>query len=716
MRVKELKVDERIKHVLTKRGIDELWPPQAGAVQAGLLDGTPLVVAASTSSGKTLIAELLMTNTLLGRGGKAVYLVPLRALATQKLEEFQVWQEVGLKVASSTGDYDEYDRWLSEYDIIILTYEKCDSLLRKVERAEWLRRVSVVVADEVHLLGDSQRGSTLEMVLTRLRILNPQATFLGLSATIGNPEDIAKWLNAHVIRSEWRPVPLKQGVLFDSAVYYADGRVERVDGAEEDPVIGVTLNCVAEGGQAIVFASTRKQAVAIARKFAGRVVLTNEEKRALQLLSKEAMRSGDGSQIISELSTLMRQGIGFHHAGLSFEVRRALETGFKQRLVKVLASTTTLAAGMNLPARLVVVHELTRFESGFGRQRIPVMEYHQMAGRAGRPGFDKEGTAILIARHKSEVFEFLDDFIKAKPEVIEPALSDERALLPHVLSAIAGGYASNREELEKLFGSTFSGTLISNQFMEKILSRSLRELVKRGFIIGDGKFVPTRLGRATSELYLHPYTAILIQNITRRLKEAQTSDLLLSVCLTNEVVKPHLTREERENYAYEFYQGDSFIEPEDLELAMPDHEFETTVLEAYKASKILEDWMAEKTEGQIEEKHRVQPGDLYQLYTSAAWIARSASKLVKITGGDKNIASSLETLSLRIENGVREELVELVRLRNIGRVRARLLYRAGIKSLKDVASAPVERLAKIKGIPFSVAAEIKREAVELTSG
>jgi helicase len=715
LKVEELNVDERIKLVVKERGIGELWPPQVSAIEAGLLEGTSLVVAASTSSGKTLIAELLMANTLLERGGKAIYLVPLRALATQKLEEFQAWQKAGLKVASSTGDYDEYDKWLSAYDIVILTYEKCDSLLRKVERAEWLKRVSVVIADEIHLLGDKQRGSTLEMVLTRLRILNPQAVFLGLSATIGNPEDIAKWLNARIIRSPWRPVPLRQGVLFDETVYYEDGREEHIDGVGTDPVTGITLSYITEGGQAIVFASTRKQAVALAKKFAGKIALTSDERRELQLLSKEVAHSDEGSQTVTELSALMRQGVGFHHAGLSFEARRALETGFKRRLVKVLASTTTLAAGMNLPARLVVIHELTRFESGFGRQRIPVMEYHQMAGRAGRPGFDKEGRAILIARHRSEVSEFLEDYIRARPEIIEPALSDERALLPHVLSTIAGRYANSREEVARLFGSTFSGTLISDQFMVKILSRSLGELIEMGFVNDGAKLFPTRLGRATSELYLHPYTAILIQNITRRLKETSSHALLLSICLTNEVVKPHLTREEREKYAYEFYQGDSFIEPEDLELAMPDQEFETTVLEAYKASKILEDWIAESTEGQIEEKHRVQPGDLYQLYTSAAWIARSASKLVRITEGDKDVASQFETLSLRIESGVREELVELVRLRNIGRVRARLLYRAGIRSLKDVASTPVKRLSRIKGIPPSVAAEIRREAFELTS-
>jgi len=197
--------------------IKELRPAQEKAVKKGLLEGRNLLVCTPTASGKTLIAELASLKSILEKKGKAVYIVPLRALASEKFKEFSQRYGKLIKIALSIGDMDSADPYLVDYDLIITTSEKLDSLIR--HHSPWLKAINVVIIDEIHLLNDPERGPTLEILLTILKDILPKAQFLGLSATIGNPEELAEWLNAEAILDNWRPVKLYQGV-------YLDGEIE----------------------------------------------------------------------------------------------------------------------------------------------------------------------------------------------------------------------------------------------------------------------------------------------------------------------------------------------------------------------------------------------------------------------------------------------------------------------------------------------------------
>ncbi|KXB01547.1 hypothetical protein AKJ44_02400, partial [candidate division MSBL1 archaeon SCGC-AAA261F17] len=203
---------EEVTEVLEESGITELYPPQAKAIEKGVLDGKSLTFAIPTAAGKTLVAELCMLKSILEEGGKCLYVVPLRALASEKFEEFKgKYESLGVEVGVATGDYDVSGSELARYDILVATSEKVDSLLR--HKAKWLADLStVVVFDEIHLINDPGRGPTLEVLAARLRQLNPDLQVLGLSATISNSSSIADWLSAQHVRSEWRPVPLKEGV------------------------------------------------------------------------------------------------------------------------------------------------------------------------------------------------------------------------------------------------------------------------------------------------------------------------------------------------------------------------------------------------------------------------------------------------------------------------------------------------------------------------
>ncbi len=224
MLVEDVGLDPRIVRKLREDGIERLYPPQAEAVVPALA-GKNLVLAIPTASGKSLVAYLAMLQAVL-RGGKALYIVPLKALASEKYEDLSKFADLGIRVAESTGDFDEVDAKLHRYDIVVSTSEKADSLLR--HRTKWLDQLSVVVADEVHLMNDPDRGPTLEVTLVKFRTFNPGAQLIALSATIKNSRDLAEWLDAELVTSDWRPVPLKEGVYSDGEVFFTDNSRRRL--------------------------------------------------------------------------------------------------------------------------------------------------------------------------------------------------------------------------------------------------------------------------------------------------------------------------------------------------------------------------------------------------------------------------------------------------------------------------------------------------------
>jgi len=211
------KIPEKIFSELEKRGFAKLRPCQSKSIDAGLFDDKNILVCTPTASGKTLVAELAFLNAILHDKGKAVYVVPLRALASEKYKEFsKLYPKV--RVAISSGDIDSADSFLERYNLIITTSEKFDSLIR--HKARWLKEVKTVIIDEIHMLNDSSRGPALEVLITMLRSMIKNLQVIALSATIGNPKDLAKWLNAELVIDDWRPVRLDKGVYLDGEVEY----------------------------------------------------------------------------------------------------------------------------------------------------------------------------------------------------------------------------------------------------------------------------------------------------------------------------------------------------------------------------------------------------------------------------------------------------------------------------------------------------------------
>ncbi|MEM3952414.1 MAG: DEAD/DEAH box helicase, partial [Nitrososphaerota archaeon] len=683
------------------------YPPQVEAIKAGVLEGENIDVSTPTASGKTLIA-FFSASIHLVEGGKILYLVPLRALASEKILDVNeiLCEGTRFKAAISTGDYDSSDPWLEAYDVIISTNEKVDSLLR--HGASWMKDVTLVIVDELHLIGDPDRGPTLEMVITRLRKTIPNAQYIALSATISNVGDLAGWLKAKIVRSDWRPVPLKEGVLIDSRIEFIDGTVKELKPLDRSSVVNAVLNILLEGGQTLIFTSTRKKAeeyaLKIARTFSERLDLISWEDREKLKEYAEEILAEERSGFTENLAKLIENGVAFHHAGLSYHQRKIVEEAFRSRFLKTVVATPTLAAGVNLPARLVLITEVKRYIPGYGYQSIPVIEYKQFCGRAGRPLYDEVGYAVTIAKNKEEKEYIMERYVKGDLEKIVSRLASEKHLRVHVLSMIATSNIGTLGDLLKFFGETYLGYLYGSRVIKEKVENVVEFLSRGRFIeVDDGFMKATKLGVRVSQLYIDPLTALIIlRNLDEGYERPSNFGLLHLIALTPEI--PRIPMKKLGVHILEEYlerKKNGML----VKIPNRDDEFYEEYLDAVRLAMVLEAWIEEMPDSELYDRFGIQPGDMAALRESAEWIAYSASQIAKISGHSKYV-TPFQILSERIKHGVREELLPLVRLRGIGRVRARALYRAGYTSIEKLKATTVEDLKRILGIGEKIARSI----------
>ncbi len=719
MRIEELPIADQIKRVLTEKGYDELYPPQVDAIAAGVLTGKNVVLASPTASGKTLVAELAILKKITEGKGKALYLTPLRALASEKYDEFKKYSDLKkpdghkVRIAISSGDYDESDERLGNYDIIIATNEKADSLLR--HKAKWILDVALIVADEVHLLNEAKRGPTLEVVITRLRKLNPNMQLLALSATVRNAAEVADWVGASAITTEWRPVPLKEGVHCQNEIHFKDGSSKTIQSITGNPIMDIALQTLHEGGQALLFAETRRSAVQMGKRAAAILskVVSPGEKRSSELVARKIRTSGEKTGLSEILADQVTQGAGFHHAGLDATHRRIVEDAFREGKIKMLAATPTLAAGVNLPARLVVITSHERYEAGYGRYPISVLEYKQFCGRAGRPKYDEYGEAVLIAQTEEERDALLENYVLAKPERLWSRLGVEKVLRPHVLSTIATGFARSDEGLRDFFSSTFYAYQYGPRAIASRMADILKYLAKEEMITYDGQeLVATRFGRRVSELYIDPVSAVTIRDgLYRRAVNLTDFSYLHLIARTPDIaprVYPRRGDDEKlASMASERAQEFMCEIPDEL-LGSFDPHYEDFLSEV-KTAAVLLDWIEETSEDEILKKHRVEPGDLMRLVQIADWLLYSAQELGDLFG-HKDLRKPLGQLRLRVEKGTKADVIPLLSLQGVGRARARALHNAGFQTIEDIRKASPSQLALVPLIGTKLAKKIKEQA------
>jgi helicase len=683
----------RIAEVLKALGVVMLMPPQAEAVRRGLLSkNTNLVVVSPTGSGKSLVGYIAILKSFL-EGLKGVYLVPLKSIAGEKFEELDVLcHEAGCKVCITTGDYDQPSEWLSECDVIVATYERFDSLLRL--KPSWIGSVGTVVVDEVHNVGDPERGHVVELIVARA--LRRGFRVIGLGATIGNPEELAEWLDAELVYSNWRPVKLIEG-------YYSSRRKTIVfeDGREEVATEGLEVyllkKALEENYQVLMFKHSRHYAEGLARQLAS-VSRERCDDLAEELLNLEIPRVE-----VDSLRYVISRCVAYHHAGLSLGTRKFVERSFRGRKLRAVTATPTLAAGVNLPARRVAV-SIRRYEEGYVKS-LSIAEYKQMAGRAGRPGLDPYGEVIISdARSSEEALRY----IRSPPEPVTSVLKSERALRIHTLSLIASEEATDLGSLTELLKLTLAYRQLGEQLVKDV-EKALRLLENMDMVLAGGTLRPTKLGKTVTSLYVDPLTAWMV---LEHLKERPSRGLYDIYYLTLIALTPDFPRVRLGSLRSRELHSTLEILEEGEQIPLPGWADDYDVLRALKVGLILRDWVEEVKEDTIAEKYGIGVGDLVVIIDSAQWLLYASGVICGVEGLTDH-ARRLATLSKRVEAGVREDALELVQVKWIGRARARKLIASGIKTLKDLANSSPERVAEICGMGVKQAEEAVEHAKEL---
>ena len=711
-----MQVPEIVKEVVIRSGIGELYPPQEEAIQTGALEGKNLVLASPTASGKTLIAELCSLKHVLENNGKVVYLSPLRALANEKFDEFKKYTSIRkadgkyLKVGLSTGDFDSGDSWLGRYDVIVTTNEKADSLLR--HRVKWIDEVSLVIADEIHLLNDGERGPTLEIVLARLMQINPAVQVLALSATIHNVDEIASWLKAEYVVTDWRPVSLKEGVLLHEEIQYKSGDARKIEKKTRNPTINLVLNTIKTGGQALVFASTRKSSVALAKRIAAYTekILSKPVKRGLMREAEKILSAGERTHISDSLAGLVECGTAFHHAGLAGVHRRLIEDLFRKRKIKILTATPTLAFGVNLPARAVIIHDYRRWEPGYGNYPIKVLEYKQMAGRAGRPKYDKIGESILIAKVADEADYLMQNYVLARTERIWSKLAVEKIIRGHVLATIASDFAHTENGVYEFFGRTFYAYQYDVRAIKSIIAKILKYLYDEEMLeLFGNEIYATRFGKRVSELYIDPLSGVEIRDALKAKPENLTELSLLHLIAHTPDMGPVMRP-----YSHELDDLAVLMEDrrDELFVGVPEEWNDRIAYEEFlgeiKTAVVLESWIEETSEEKLLNQFRVQPGDLYRTIENAKWLLHATHELGRLFG-KKEVLPLASELIERVAKGIKKELLPIVKLQGVGRVRGRIMYNAGFQTIKNIKLAQLEDLTNLPLIGPRLAKKIKEQ-------
>jgi len=465
-----------------------------------------------------------------------------------------------------------------------------------------------------------------------------------------------------------------------------------------DNAVNICLDTHSKNKQALIFLSSKRNAEAMAERISKSLYSANLEsisEKIRNTLSKPTKQC-------LKLSECVKKGVAFHHAGLATKQRELIEDNFREGKIKFIASTPTLAFGLNLPAFRVIIRDLKRF-SRHGMAFIPVLEYHQMIGRAGRPEFEDYGEALTLASTKSELEHIKEMFILGEPEIIYSKLAVEPVFRTYVLSLIVSGVSRTVSDLEDFFSRSFytkqyGDTTKVNSLIEKTIS----QLRSWGFIEGSdfvtassmGNLKSTRLGTRVSELYLDPYTAHYLIKSMKKLNLNEFNDFSILQVFSNTLeMRPLLNVKKSEEELINNFLVENELLISEPNIYDPDYdEFCKTL----KTGGFFNYWIEEVSEQELLEKFNIRPGEIHAKLNIIDWLFYSTEELSRIQDF-KNSVSILRRLRLRLKYGVKEELLTLLKLKEVGRVRARKMYSQGIKTLRELRKADFFTLSKLLG-------------------
>ena len=683
-----MKVADAVGEFAAAFGFSEFNRMQREALPA-LFERTDNVVAsAPTASGKTALAELAICRTL-REGGTALFIAPMRALTNEKEAEWDRFEELGYSVYVVTGERDLNPRRAERADILVMTPEKTDSATRKHDspRYGFITDVDCVIIDEVHLLDADGRGGVLEATVSRLRRLcDPR--IVALSATMPNIEDVAGWLDAppestFAFGAEYRPVDLHSDVRTyshgDNA--FAD-KYRRLYAA-----LDIAEPHIREDGQALVFVSSRQDAVRAAAKARDEIAERDipigargdyEFHNVAKELSNDDLRKG------------VPDGVAFHHAGLAKDDRNRVEQWFKDGKIQLLFSTSTLAWGVNLPARCVVIRDTKYHDPLEGDVDMSPLDILQMLGRAGRPGYDDVGYGWVICDHADA-----DKYRRLLREgkEIESRLAED--LDAHLNAEIAMGTIGDLEDVMGWLETTFYYQRAHSEpaaydldgLRDRVRS-TLSTLVDRGFVATDDELAvePTPLGSLASTYYLRLPTAARFGRLADR--ERLTVDDVLTAVAGAEEFDSVSARQAEADAVDEVLRGT-----------------DTSLEDGHrKVLAILRASMDDRIPSALR-------SDAWVIKQNALRLVAALHAFVDRFAGPR-AANLVARVEARLEGGVSREAVALTAIEGVGAGRAETLATGGLTTPAAVVDAGVSALTDA-GLTAGVAERIVAAAGDL---
>lgn len=667
--------------------IEELNPAQKAVVDAGFLeDDHNYILAIPTASGKTLLGVMAAINSLLN-GGKVIYAVPLISIQNEKLKEFKEFEKFGIKVG----------RHPQSADLAVMVFESFDA----ITRFSWntLREVDLLIVDEFHMLGEYSRGPTIECALTRSHILNPGMRIIALSATLKNMNEIADWLDAHVVEHVFRPVPLHKDVLNTEEMGLKN---------KNDVILKVLKHSMEESSQILVFVSTRRFTESLANFISGKIKKTipSERKKVFKEVARKILevpqrRGSKPTSICIKLAECVENGIAFHHAGLFDKQKEIIEDEFRAGNLYMITATPSLMYGVNLPSKSVVIRDYTRWTSQ-GPQSIPVFDYEQMSGRAGRPGYDKEGYSYLIAKSVDEAYNLKDHYVYGEIEPTNSKLLENKdAVYRQIIAQIASSLSKTPEDIQEFFKETFYGyQMCNNQYLSVFGSDSMEYEINQAleFLMEHGLIKPTPEGMKTTPLgnlvartNYSVETAVRLKEYLTSISELDIYGLLYQICKTPDIIPVS-------------FKGRRSKEPVREKLNSKGV-FVVDIGNTEATAATLMEWIEERTEYQIENIFHVYAAGTRRTAYDASLMVKFFKQMCEILNV-YSYTQDLEILSARLYYGVKDDLIPLVvGVKRLGRKRARALVKAFGTDLSQVSK---DDLLKVEGIGPKIAGNIKK--------
>lgn len=666
--------------------IKEFNPAQKAVIESGYLeDKSNYIISIPTASGKTVLGILPALKTILN-GGKAIYAAPLLSIQNEKVKEFKAFEEHGIKVGKHP----------SNSDLSVMVFESFDALTR----FSWnvLREVDTLIIDEFHMIGEYSRGPTLESAITRAKIINPSLRIIALSATLKNIDEIEQWLDGKTVEHNYRPVPLNKEVL-DAEMFNAKNK--------NDVIVKIVEKAIEDNSQALSFVSTRRFTESLATYVAKKIdkKTTKEQKQkfkqvADKLLEVPKKKGSLPTTTCLKLAEAAEKGVVFHHAGLFNEQKEIIEDEFRKGNILMITATPSLMYGVNLPSKYVVIRDHTRWTSN-GPASIPVFDYEQMSGRAGRPQYDDVGYSYLVAKTMDEAFDLEARYVNGEIELTNSKLIDNKdAIYKQIIAQIASSLSKNLDDLNDFFGKTLYGfqmknnpsmSMFAQDSLNWELESALEFLLQNGIIRATPEGLKTTdFGNLIAKSNYAVETAVKIKEYVSTMEKLNPAEMIYALAETPDL--PLISfkgRKSKDPVRDKLSECGLFA----VDIGNP---------EATAVSLI--EWIDERNEYEIENAYNVYSASTRRSAYEASRLVKFAKNTLEVLGNYSNL-KDMDYLSARLYYGVKEDIIPLVvGVKRLGRKRARLLMKTFGDNLSE---ASEKELQKVEGIGSKLAGKVK---------